>query len=396
LNCIEIVFLIQSKNYNTVTIFKMTTQTTEAWYDLQTPNQILSPSLLIYKERVAYNINLMIEIAGGAERLVPHVKTHKTAEIIHMQLEAGISKFKCATIAEAEMLAQTGAQWVLIAYQLVGPNLERLFDLRKKYPQVHIASLVDSLESANLLNACSREEPSHVFIDINNGMDRSGFPMGQGLFKLYQEITHLDNLRLEGLHVYDGHIREADFTERRAHSDADFEPVQRICDSLTAAGYPIPMIIAGGSPTFTVHAQRKGVYCSPGTCLLWDWGYGDRFLDQPFQHAAVLATRVISKPAKNIITVDLGHKAVAAENPIDRRFQFLNLKQYELLSQSEEHGVVRVADADWDSIQLGDLFYALPYHICPTVALHEDVTVIEKRTVLGKWPIQARRRMISV
>lgn len=372
---------------------KMTLQS-DAWYQVHNPDKVLSPSLLIYKERIAFNINLMIEIAGSADRLVPHVKTHKMAEVTQMQLKAGITKFKCATIAEAEMLAQTGAKWVLIAYQLVGPNIDRLFALQKKYPEVHFASLVDSLDSAQNLTKISEGRSSFVFIDVNNGMDRSGISAQRGLLELYHEIARLDNLQVEGLHVYDGHIREADFAERKVHSDADFEPVLKIRDRLIEAGYPTPMIIAGGSPTFTVHAQRQGVYCSPGTCLLWDWGYGDRFLDQPFQHAAVLATRVISKPTKDIITVDLGHKAVAAENLIDRRFRFLNLSQYEVLSQSEEHGVVRVAD--WDSIQLGDLLYALPYHICPTVALHENATVVENRTVLDEWPILARRRMISV
>jgi len=374
----------------------MTVQTvqTDTWYEVQNPDQVLSPALLIYEERIAFNIDLMIKIAGSADRLVPHVKTHKMVEVTQMQLEAGITKFKCATIAEAEMLALAGAKWVLIAYQLVGPNIERLFALQEKYPEVHFASLLDSLNSAQNLNKSSQGRSSFVFIDVNNGMNRSGFPVQQGLFKLYQEIAQLDNLQLEGLHVYDGHIREADFAKRKAHSDTDFELVNQLRNTLIETGYPTPMIIAGGSPTFTVHVQREDVFCSPGTCLLWDWGYGDRFLDQPFQHAAVLATRVISKPAENIITIDLGHKAVATENPIDRRFRFLNLTQYEVMSQSEEHGVIQVAE--WNSIQVGDLLYALPYHICPTVALHESATVVKNRTVLDKWSILARKRMISV
>lgn len=364
------------------------------WYEVHNSEQVLSPSLLVYKERIAFNIKLMIEIAGSADRLIPHVKTHKMVEVVQMQLAAGITKFKCATIAEAEMLAEAGATWALIAYQLVGPNIDRLFTLQQKYPDVHFASLVDSLDQAQLLNTRCEGRSGYIFIDVNNGMDRSGFPSQQNLLGLYKEISQLKNLKLEGLHVYDGHIREADFAERKAHSDADFVPVQKLRDELIQAGYPNPMIVAGGSPTFTVHTLRADVYCSPGTCLLWDWGYGDLFLDQPFQHAAVLATRVISKPAEHLITVDLGHKAVAAENPIGRRFRFLNLEGYEILSQSEEHGVIR-AD-EWDSIQLGDLLYALPYHICPTVALHDYATVIENRTLLDKWAILARRRMISI
>lgn len=364
------------------------------WYEIKNTERVFSPGLVLYKDRIANNIKAMVEIAGNPERLVPHVKTHKMAEVIQMQLDAGITKFKCATIAEAELLAETGAKWILIAYQLVGPNVQRLLDLKAKYPDVHFASLVDSLESAQMLNDQSLSQPSSVFIDVNSGMNRSGHPVNADLFSLYKKIAQLSHLNLQGLHVYDGHIRDTDFAERKRHSDADFAPVENLRKKLINDGFPAPMIIAGGTPTFNVHALREGVFCSPGTCPLWDWGYGDRFLDQPFRHAALVVTRVISKPTEGIITVDLGHKAVAAENLIDRRFRLLNLPDYEVLSQSEEHGVIRVKD--WDAVQLGDLLYALPYHICPTVALHETAAVVENSQVTEEWEVQARRRQITI
>ena len=364
------------------------------WYEIQNPEKIFSPCLLIYKDRVADNIRAMVEIAGGPERLVPHVKTHKMAEVVRMQLDAGITKFKCATIAEAELLADTGAKWILIAYQLVGPNVQRLFALQEKYPNIHFASLVDSWESAQMLNEQANDREASVFIDVNNGMNRSGHPVNESLSSLYKNTSKLPNLDLQGLHVYDGHIRDPDFAERKKHSDADFAPVKVLRDDLVKEGFAAPVIIAGGTPTFNVHALREGVFCSPGTCPLWDWGYGERFLDQPFQYAALVATRVISKPAEGIVTVDLGHKAVAAENPIDRRFRFLNLENYEVLSQSEEHGVIKVSS--WDAVQIGDLLYALPYHICPTVALHETAAVVEHGRVTDEWKVRARRRRITV
>ena len=67
----------------------------------------------------------MIDIAGGPQRLRPHVKTHKTREIARLELDAGITRHKCATIAEAEMLASCGVPDVLLAYNLVGPNCGR-------------------------------------------------------------------------------------------------------------------------------------------------------------------------------------------------------------------------------------------------------------------------------
>ncbi len=365
----------------------------DSWFEIHNPGEIFSPGLLIYQNRVAYNIGLMIEMAGSAERLIPHVKTHKMAEMVHMQLSAGITKFKCATIAEAEMVASAGAEWVLIAYQLVGPNVARLAALKVKFPKVHLASLVDSLAAARELSD-SGDATSFVFIDINNGMNRTGAVIDDALFDLYQAIEKLPKIEIQGLHVYDGHVRAQELSDRKAHCDADFLVVEQFIHKLTDTGRAAPMVVAGGSPTFNIHAERPDTFLSPGTCMLWDWGYGDRFLDQPFQHAALLATRVISKPTQGIVTIDLGHKAVGAENPIDRRFRFLNLEGYEILSQSEEHGVVHVQD--WGGIRVGDLLYALPYHICPTVALHEIGQVVNDHMVSEKWLVAARKRYISV
>ena len=85
------------------------------WFLVTNSDQIDSPALLIYPERIRHNIEQMVRIAGDPKRLRPHVKTHKMAEIIRMQQEAGIDKFKCATLAEAELLARCKAKDVLVA-----------------------------------------------------------------------------------------------------------------------------------------------------------------------------------------------------------------------------------------------------------------------------------------
>ncbi len=355
-----------------------------------------SPSLLIYKDRVARNIQKMIAIAGDADRLITHVKTNKMPEIVAMMIEAGISKFKCATIAEAEMSAMAGAKYVIIAHQLVGFKLERLIQLHLRYPNVFFASLIDDLENASLTNQLFAQNKlqADVFIDINNGMDRSGHLLNDDLWTLYQSIQNASNLTLHGLHVYDGHIRATDFEARKTEIDSGFVDVQHFIDKIIENNYPRPMIVAGGTPAFTSHALRDKTYCSPGTCVLWDWGYGDRFAEQPFEYAAIILTRVISKPQKSIITIDMGHKAVAAENPIDKRIRFLNLENYELISQSEEHGVLKVAD--WETIKVGDVLYGVPYHVCPTVNLYDEVYVVENDEVKTTWQVLGRKRRINV
>ena len=76
------------------------------WYTIKNVEEIVSPALVVYPDRIEANIKMMIQITGGTDSLRPHIKTHKIVEIINLQLEYGIHKFKCATIAEAELLAK--------------------------------------------------------------------------------------------------------------------------------------------------------------------------------------------------------------------------------------------------------------------------------------------------
>ncbi|QRR00465.1 D-TA family PLP-dependent enzyme [Dyadobacter sandarakinus] len=368
------------------------------WYELNHPDQVISPSLLFYKDRIEHNIRNMISLAGDAGRLVPHVKTHKCAEIVRMQMDQGISKFKCATIAEAEMLASAGARWILISYQLVGPNVGRLFQLQEQFPVTVFSSLIDNLGSAAELNAAaeSKGRVATVFIDVNNGMNRTGHPTDESILSFYRSLSGFGNLSIQGLHVYDGHIRNPEFSGRKAAGDEAYEKVLPLLDLIRSDTGRETMVIAGGSPSFTVHAMRPEVYLSPGTNVLWDWGYGDRFDGQPFLHAAVVLTRVVSKPAPGIVTIDLGHKSVAAENPIENRFRLLNMPHYTVLGQSEEHGVLQVSADQWEAIKVGDVYYALPYHICPTVALHDYATIVLEGDNVDEWKITARSRRLSV
>ena len=368
----------------------------KTWYGLNHPGDIDSPALLIYKDRIAFNIQQMINIAGGAGRLVPHVKTHKMAEIVKMQLAAGIHQFKCATIAEAEMLSDAGAKSILLAYQLNHPKAERFLTLVKKYPDIQFASLVDNLESAQLLNELFGKEKiiANIFIDVDSGMHRTGIAPDDKLYDLFMQLQELPHIKFRGLHAYDGHIHDEDSEPRTKRCEAGIEKVNAIKQKIINSGFSDVEIIAGGTPTFTVHALHNEEYCSPGTCLLWDYGYNSFLQEQGFECAAVLLTRVISKPKEGIITTDLGHKSVSAENPINKRIFFLNLDEYEVKSQSEEHLVVEVKD--WDDIKVGDVFYGIPYHICPTVALYDEANVIEEGNLVDKWNITARRKKITI
>ena len=104
----------------------------ESWYEIKNIDELDSPALVVFPERVKHNIQLAIDMTGDPTRLRPHIKTNKSAEVARLMFDAGITKFKCATIAEAEMLAQCKAPDVLLAYQPLGPKLNRFIALIKK------------------------------------------------------------------------------------------------------------------------------------------------------------------------------------------------------------------------------------------------------------------------
>jgi D-threonine aldolase len=368
-------------------------------YTIRDTSGIFTPALLFYKDLIRANIARAIELAGGPQRLRPHAKTHKTREIIALEMEAGIGKHKCATIAEAEILASSGAADVLIAYPLVGPNCGRLARLMAAYPHCRFSVLADHpagiMALSQAMTAAGQEVD--VLLDIDVGQHRTGIAPGTEAIELYEMIHRSPGLRAGGLHVYDGHNHQESRVERQSALQTQLEPVFKLRAALAEKGLPMPRFVSGGTPTFPIHARLDvpGLECSPGTMILHDHGYGSRFPDVVgFTPAALLLTRVISRPTPTRITLDLGHKAVAADPPAGKRCLLLDVPDYQPMAQNEEHFVVETPAAE--RYRPGDEIFAIPTHVCPTVALHRRAYVIEKGEVIGTWEIAARDRVLSV
>src|SRR5689334_7716211 len=118
------------------------------WYQVDDIDKLDSPVLVVFPERVRANINTAIGMAGNVSQLRPHVKTNKSEAATQLMLDAGITKFKCATIAEAEMLGRLKAPDVLLAYQPLGPKLQRFIELVKKFPSTKYSCLTDNISAA--------------------------------------------------------------------------------------------------------------------------------------------------------------------------------------------------------------------------------------------------------
>jgi D-serine deaminase-like pyridoxal phosphate-dependent protein len=367
-------------------------------YRLHDTAAVLSPGLLFYKDLIRRNIARMIEIAGGPKKLRPHVKTHKTREIVRLELDAGIDKHKCATIAEAEMAASCGVPDVLLSYNLVGPNCDRLAKLIKKFPGCKFSCLADHPNGARALSDALAKAgvKAEVLIDLDVGQHRTGIAPGTEAVALYESFAKLPGLVPGGLHVYDGHNHQETLTERTAAVKQQLDGVLGLKAALEKKGLPVPRLVLGGTPTFPVHARMNlpGAEFAPGTCVLHDNGYGTRFPDLTgFTPAALLLTRVISRPTPRRVTFDLGYKAIASDPPAGKRLILLDVPDYEAVLQNEEHLVIETPAAE--RFAPGDAAYAIPTHVCPTSAMHKFAYVVENGNVVDQWEIVGRDRMLT-
>lgn len=367
----------------------------DKWYHIADTSQLDTPALVVYPDRVQYNIDLVKTMIDDVSRLRPHVKTHKSAQVTQMMLDAGITKFKCATIAEAEMLGMCKAPDVLLAYQPNGPKLDRFTALILTYPDTTFSCLIDNSDTATAIHDAASASGLRisVYIDLNIGMNRTGIAPAIA-FGLYEACAAMPALKVLGLHAYDGHIHDADYSIRQQRSEESMVAVLDLASTIYDEGYPQPAIIAGSSPTFPLMADRRNVECSPGTFVYWDRGYQKAYPEQQFKTAVLVIARVISLPDEHSICIDIGHKSVSAENDISKRIYFLNAPDLVFKIHSEEH---LVADAGiGHAYKVGDVLYGLPYHVCPTIALYERSLIIKDQLVNSEYKNISRDRKITV
>lgn len=354
--------------------------------------EIPSPAVLLIRSRIEENLRRMIAIAEDPARLRPHIKTHKIAELVRRQIELGITRFKCATIAEAELAASTGAADVLLGYQPVGPDARRWVELNRAYPKVHWSALIDDPAALAHLLVLAGDTELEFLVDLDIGQHRTGVAPNAPAMELARTLCNTPGVAFGGLHAYDGHLHQSDPKVRQAACRDAFAPVDVLRDALRAQGMPVPRIVAGGTPTFPFHARRGDLECSPGTCVLWDAGYQTKLPDLDFLTAAILLTRVVSRPGPHRLCLDLGHKAVASEMP-HPRVVFVNLPDATPVAHNEEHLVVETPHAE--RFPVGSVIYGIPWHICPTMALHAEAWVVDGSQATGRWPVAARARRLK-
>src|SRR5262249_52089466 len=135
--------------------------------------RVLTPALLIDRDRVQQNIATTVHLLGGdANRWRPHVKTAKLGYVMRMLVEAGVPQFKCATSLELSVACQAGAKDILVAYPLIGDNAARVRQIAEEQPGVAVSVLVENESHV----AEWRGTSLSPFLHLTPAMNRPGLP----------------------------------------------------------------------------------------------------------------------------------------------------------------------------------------------------------------------------
>jgi D-serine deaminase-like pyridoxal phosphate-dependent protein len=360
------------------------------------PDDLPTPAMVVFQDHVRHNIRSVCEVAGGGQNLFTHVKTHKSRAVTCMQIEMGIDQFKCATLAELDMVLEAGARKAILSHPLTQRcKIERLLELAAAHADRCIAAIASSPVHLEMLGEVTsrRGQKLPVMLDLDDGMHRTGIRMDRDAVQLYRAIDRHPHLEASGLHLYDGHESHCDVNLRAAAAQRHIGALQGFRRLIEAAGMPVPLIVAGGAYSFPYYARTQGMYGSPGSFIYWDARCRSDMPDMPFRNAALILTQVVDRhPEQGTFTTDLGYKNICSDQPIDARVRLLGHEGATLVMHNEEYGVFRVAG---DVPHIGRYMLAEPGHIGPTTVRYPGSYVVDSRGVVVDYYEHTARDRVS-
>ncbi len=349
-----------------------------------------TPALLLHAPSLRANLERMAGYFGDRHaKLRPHFKSHKCTTLAKHQIEAGAVGITCAKLGEAEVLADSGIQNILIANQIVGPvKIKRLVELARRAKPI---VAVDSAENLKMIASASSAAAVSIgiFIEVNIGMNRCGVAPGEAALALARLAHSLPGVSFLGLQGYEGHIVDLrDENERAQKVSAALTPLIETRQLIEAAGIPVKIVSGGGTGTYTMTGNTQGIdEIQAGSYAAMDWYYGE--IRPEFKQAQSILSTVISRPTPQLAILDVGRKGIGGEFGPPRVKDLPRAKVQGF--GSEEH--MSIALPAGTALQVGDQVEVIPSHGCTTCNLYREYVIHENGVVTEIWPIEGSGKL---
>jgi len=346
-------------------------------------DRLPTPALILEETVFRANRNAMTELLQHSSlSLRPHYKSHKCTAIAHMQIADGAVGMTCAKLSEAEDLADSGIDDILIANQITDPRkIRRAAELAG---DCRLTVCTDNLDNIAALEKAAAEAGTKIrcLVEFEIGMCRCGVTSFDEVVDLAGEITASSHLVFDGIQAYAGHISHVVSQEERIAATEQNEAVLRqLLDVLEVKGLAARVLSGGSTGTAAIKA-KSGVYTElqAGSYLFMDATY--RELQLPFMNALFVLSTVVSEKS-GLTVLDAGVKSCGVDQgmPVPVGFTVGEVRA------SEEHFQLAVPER---MCGIGSRVKLVPGHCCSTVNLYDKIYVTDGDTVVDRLTISAR------
>jgi len=359
-----------------------------------------TPEIVLDLDVVRANIERAATMARDSGVVLrPHTKTHKLPQIARLQLEAGAVGVQVAKLGEAEVMADSGVEDILVGYPIVGAQkLARLADLAER---VSISVTIDSDEVASGISRTAQERGLTIpaLLELDTGLHRLGVLPGAGAADVAERIAALPGIELTGVFTHEGHVytQGRDAGEKERLTQEACRAAVDTAEEIRGRGLAAPIVSVGSAGTFRFAIGCPGVTeVRPGTYVFNDRSQVAQGAATQADIAAFVITTVVGRPAPDRVVVDAGTKVLTSDRMLvpDSPASFgwvCGHDDWDVVRLSEEHGVLVVPPEA--EVQVGDRLAIVPNHICPAINLASTVTVVEGARVIDRWTVAARGRV---
>ena len=369
--------------------------------------ELETPALLLDRSKLDGNLERMsAHIRGLGGVLRPHVKTVKSIDVVRRALRDTPGGITVSTLKEAEYFLAHGIRDIVYAVGIAPAKFAHVIALLRNGASLKV--IADSVDAVRQLAEAARAAHLRVPVLIELDVDghRSGVsPASQLLLDLGHALTSTAGVTLAGVLTHAGDS----YNCRGADALAQFAERERAgavgaAQRLRAAGYQVPIVSVGSTPTGTfardlsgVTEVRVGVYMFQDLVMA---GIGVCSVDDIA--LSVLVSVIGHQSERGWIITDGGWTALSRDrgtstHSVDQGYGLVRdvggralAEDFIVVSTNQEHGIVARRDGgsiDPQRFPVGTLLRVLPNHACATASEHGCYHVVDGTApaVLDRW-----------
>ncbi len=333
-------------------------------------------------ERNIARVQALCDAAGVANR--PHIKTHKSPVIAAMQRDAGARGITCQKLGEAEVMAESGFEDILISYNLLGE--EKVNRLGKLMSRATITVAADNpVVVAGLPQAAAIAGRNlDVVVECDTGRKRAGVETPAEAVALARDIASRPGLSFAGFLLYPPEDATA---ETQAFLDAAMAGVRDL-------GLAPRIVSSGGTPNLVNLGKIKGVTeHRAGTSVFNDRMMMAAGVAQLQDCALTVHATVTSRAGPERGIVDSGSKTLTSDmGGLEGHGLILEHPQARIVRFAEEHGFLDLSACN-DRPDIGDVVRIVPNHVCVVVNMVDRLVTVRGDAIVGELPVAARGRL---